>query len=538
MGKKLNLKWVAEAIGDNYKKWNKGDIILLQSQTGTGKTWFIKNVLIDYIEDFEKVLLVCNRTNLKRQLKNDLLKKYGLEVPETIEELDKITTIENIVITSYHAIQYSVFDRNYGLGKSDLSNFDYIILDECHYILTDGSFNNQTRFAYEELIRTYHKNSIKIFISATMDELIQPIYNHLNKLLGYKPNVFEYSTGVDYSYINTSYFKNIKDIIATIQNDKSDDKWLIFVSNINDAGKIKEAIGDDCSIIKSGTTEKENDELSSIINNSRFEKKVLVTTKALDNGINIDDKQVKHIVIMAWDRTTFIQMLGRKRIDIEDAQTVNLYISTRYKKSFLKKIFEYDKKKKEIELYRTDRNLFNRKYDNDLKSIGKLSDLFYKEKEGKSGKWKINPVGNYRLHQDLEFAKYMVEKFKLGGNFVFANEQLSWLGLGHTFCESNLIENVILKKEVEKLEDYLEKLVGQKLFDKEQKELTKKIMGELLTISQDIDYRTKKIKPSTLEKILRDDLSLFYAISGPKRERSKKSENLNQRYITILKLEK
>jgi len=60
---------VADPIGEDYKKWKRRKIILLEAQTGTGKTWFIKNVLIDYLGEHERLLFVCNRTYLKRQLK-------------------------------------------------------------------------------------------------------------------------------------------------------------------------------------------------------------------------------------------------------------------------------------------------------------------------------------------------------------------------------------------------------------------------------------------------------------------------------------
>ena len=99
--KKLDLKWVTDSIGDDYKTWKQGDIVLINAQTGTGKTWFIKNNLIDNaLEDYERLLYVCNRTNLKRQLKKNLLEKYGLEIPKSIEELDKITTIKNITVSA------------------------------------------------------------------------------------------------------------------------------------------------------------------------------------------------------------------------------------------------------------------------------------------------------------------------------------------------------------------------------------------------------------------------------------------------------
>lgn len=260
-GKKLNLKWVAEAIGDDYKKWRSGDIVLLNAQTGTGKTWFIENVLLDYIEDFENILFVSNRTNLKRQIKKDLLEKYDLKIPETLEELDKVTKIHNIVITSYHAIQDTKLDQNYNITdfKGDMDYYKYIILDEAHYILADGSFNNKTRISLDMLIQDYHRQSVKIFMSATMDEIKKPIENYVKKIIGKKPKIHSYTTDIDYSYVNTTnYFRDLDSIIATIKNDTTDDKWLVFVSKIDDAKEIEKELGQDkCTIIKSGTKSEE-----------------------------------------------------------------------------------------------------------------------------------------------------------------------------------------------------------------------------------------------------------------------------------------
>ena len=529
---KLNLKWVADEIGDTYKTWRKGEIVLLNAQTGTGKTHFIKNVLVDHIEDYEKILLVCNRTNLKRQLKRDLLLKYGLDVPESLEDLDKITTIANIIITSYHAIQDSVLDQNYNLTKqkSDLGNFGCIILDEAHFIFTDSSFNNKCRISLEELIRTYHRYTTKIFISATMDEIKIPINNYLEKLLGKKPKVHDYTTGTDYSYVNPKYFRNIKNIIANIKNDTTDDKWLVFVSNFDDADKVEKELGSDiCSIIKSGT---KSEELSSIINNSKFEKKVLVATKTLDNGINIEDEKLKNIVIMAYDKTTFIQMLGRKRIDINNAQTVNLYIHTRYKKSFSHKLLIYNKKQKEVELYQKDKNLFNRKYDNNLKSIGKLNDLFYR---GLDGNFKLNTTGRYRLVKDKKYAEYMVSKFEAEGEFAFVTEQLSWLGLEYTFDESNLTGNIILNEDVIKLEDYLESLLDTKVLEEDQIKLKELLTSEAYKIDRKLLQGTKKMHPDTFNSIMEKTLKLPYKVTATKTSKRVNDKVKKYTYWTIVK---
>ena len=94
MNKRLNIKWVSEVINDDYKNWQKGDSVIIESQTGTGKTYFFTGDektegLVDKINKNEKILYLCNRVNLKRQFKRDLLKKYGMGIPEDINELDK-----------------------------------------------------------------------------------------------------------------------------------------------------------------------------------------------------------------------------------------------------------------------------------------------------------------------------------------------------------------------------------------------------------------------------------------------------------------
>ena len=51
---------------------------------------------------------------------------------------------------------------------------------------------------------------------------------------------------------------------------------------------------------------------------------MLITTKVLDNGVNISDKGVRHIVIPFCDQTEFMQMLGRRRT--AEGERVYLYV--------------------------------------------------------------------------------------------------------------------------------------------------------------------------------------------------------------------
>lgn len=497
--KSLNLEWVSDSIKNDYKNWNKGDTVLISAQTGTGKTHFIKNTLLDNLESHERLLFVCNRTNLKRQLKRDLLRKFKEEVPEKLNDLDEVTTIGNqVTITSYHAISRTILDEVYGINntKSDFSSYDYIVFDECHFIFADGGFNNKTRFVYEKAIQQQYPHIVKIFISATMDEIRDPILRCVDKSknegFGINPTIHEYNTGEDYSYIKPNYFNKIDTIVNLIKNDDSKDKWLVFISDINrDGNKLLEELGEEkCSIIKSGTI---SDELNLIINNSQFNKKVLVCTKAMDNGINLNDPKLKNVVIMAWDKITFIQMLGRKRINIDEPEEVNLYIPTRYKNSFRSKLMNFETKKKEIDLHSENYNEFCRKYDNDLQDFNGLNDIFYKDP--RSERIKVNSVGYKRLFEDIKFAKAMIEKFDLDKKFAFVKEQLSWLGLDDQNCEENMIDDVLVNDELESLEEYLESLLGKQLFNSEQQELKKFITNDFDEMIIKLQGRHKDREP-------------------------------------------
>lgn len=57
----------------------------------------------------------------------------------------------------------------------------------------------------------------------------------------------------------------------------------------------------------------DHEERERIVDNEKFNKDVLVTTKVLDNGINIRDRQVKRVIIDYVNYDSVVQMIGRIR---------------------------------------------------------------------------------------------------------------------------------------------------------------------------------------------------------------------------------
>ncbi|MBZ1243001.1 DEAD/DEAH box helicase family protein, partial [Clostridioides difficile] len=105
---KLNLEWVTDIIGEDYKKWNMEDRhimnnrnnVFIETQTGTGKTKFIIDKIVPLVNQSIRnkrklnLLIVCNRINLKRQVKLELLKS-NLDLYEFDKDIKKICNSDN-----------------------------------------------------------------------------------------------------------------------------------------------------------------------------------------------------------------------------------------------------------------------------------------------------------------------------------------------------------------------------------------------------------------------------------------------------------
>lgn len=554
---KLNLKYVNEVIGEEYKNWKKGDVVKIQAQTGTGKTWFvtggvkkdgsIEKGLIGELPN-SKFLYVCNRIELKRQLKKDLLTKNNLEIPKEVEELDKINTIENITIVSYQTLTEITLNNIYKIENMEIDKFDYIILDECHFFLTDAAFNNKTEAICNELINRYYTHSVRVFMSATMGEIdtfinkkTEEKFNEAKEWIAFgdfKSNkIWEYTTGKDYSYLNINYFKNKKDICTFIKNKiiEKDEKWIVFVKSIVEGKeyvKILKELNVECNFIYANSKDTER---VNIRDKSDFNTKVLITTKVLDNGINLKAEDLKNIIINAYDKTTFIQELGRIRIDIDNPKEVNLYIPKLYKNTFEDKLHFIETKEKQIELFKNDINAFKRKYNNSTKEVA--DDIFYLNTKTE---WCINKIGRTRLLLDKLNVNYIINKFgnkeKKYDEWAFIRIQLEWMGLEEKFSSIVLIEQVVDVEEKEELQSYLNRLVGKRLYKEEQKELNDKILFELVSIDTKVDYRTKMMKVTSMERIIREDLNLNYAITSKVEDKKIKGERIRKPYILINKI--
>ncbi|SEJ54652.1 Helicase conserved C-terminal domain-containing protein [Propionispira arboris] len=175
---------VSEAIGNDWLyKWTPKTPVFISAQTGSGKNYFIENTLVPAILEHnqntsflpEKILILSNRIALGRQTKQRLAEKIDFltdrhdkkYVPELENYSDKgfdnYFDFGNIKICSYQSL----------LGNQDLLNdkYAFVIIDECHFFFSDAKFNHITEHILQT-ITTRFKNSIRIYMSATLDDVI------------------------------------------------------------------------------------------------------------------------------------------------------------------------------------------------------------------------------------------------------------------------------------------------------------------------------------------------------------------------------
>lgn len=59
----ISLNYIADSIGEGYKEWKSGQYIFIKAPTGSGKTYFILNELVDFaVANNRRVLYLVNRS--------------------------------------------------------------------------------------------------------------------------------------------------------------------------------------------------------------------------------------------------------------------------------------------------------------------------------------------------------------------------------------------------------------------------------------------------------------------------------------------
>lgn len=361
---KLNFKFYDEGyVIDKIKEsdiehWSCRQPIIISAPTGSGKNRLIKQTLLQYALNHQRngkkdrILILSNRIALNRQSKY----KFAQKVVEytgdyaCLERLEELYTAEGsdrlcfdfgpVTICSYHQLlERQLLDKRH---------FTYVVCDECHFFTNDATFNPNTDIILKYIIEKC-QSSIRIYMSATIDTVIEPIIreefkyteeaikmeedacrkycndpiHRMNMRMG---NNLPYFMNIDsitetranmllnqfkkdhcftinlyymhrtYSQINNIYqFSSMNEMTNIILKDKDNShKWLCFVSDIKTGERMMADINRQGSKHATFISRKSVDEsevikkvYDDLIANEYFRDDVIISTSILDNGINI-----------------------------------------------------------------------------------------------------------------------------------------------------------------------------------------------------------------------------------------------------------
>ena len=482
---------------EDVKKWKAGRTILISAPMGTGKSYFCKNVLYEFVKESKgKILMLIHRANCVEQF------KYEIEADGKSDVIDVVT---------YQSLEYG---RLHNTNKQiDLSKYMYIVSDEFHYFFNDSSFNNKTAVSFQMIMN--NKSAVHVFMSATGEHMIRYMKKYI-KDNGLE-DAIEYEVPFDFSFIKTLTFFHKDETMEEFLKIgiEKGDKGIFFIQSAEKAYKLYSKYKEYCVFNCSANNGKyyefvDQEKIKDILINQRFEEQFLITTSCFDAGINIIDKEVKHIVIDIVDIGSLIQCMGRKRIqDEEDNIYVYIKVINNQKLAGLKRSMEQKVQMADYYIkngYSVEKLIEKYPMQNDVNNI-LYDDLMYDE-QGEviqnSYTKTVNEPMYFKKKEDIADYSIMLETY---GKFGYCKYLAATFGFidndtgGYTYRMIN---------EEYELEKYLRRMVDNEevlLQLKDRKELIKKIDarqdGKLLkkaaTLNQvleerGLDYRIKEFE--------------------------------------------
>ena len=294
MKKRINNKTISNLITlDDIGSWGSDEIVTISAQTGTGKSYFIKNVLYDIANRYnEKILFLLHRTNCVDQFKAEI-------------ERDRKTDV--IDIRTYQIIE----SRDFYFGP-----YKYIVCDEFHYFLGDALFSCSTDISLNQILDL--QNKVKIFMSGTGEDAKRYINDEK------KIKTTDYSLPKDYSYIKElTYFYSDDDVEEIIDDFvKRGEKGIVFIQSAVKAFNLYNKYK--CiSLFNCGKSDKhykhvDQAKIRNMLRDEKFKEQILFTTSCLDAGVNIKDPKLVNVICDIQDTGSMIQCIGRKRVEYTD----------------------------------------------------------------------------------------------------------------------------------------------------------------------------------------------------------------------------
>lgn len=505
-----------ERVSDNITKedilsWQK-DVVIIKAPTGSGKSYFVKNSIYKVAkQNNKKILFLIHRSNCKNQ--------FEMEIAESGS--DDVIDIKTYQILEARKHKYK---KNF-----DFSSYQYIVCDEFHYFMGDAAFNKTTDISLNMILKQTH--TTRIFMSATGDF----VKEYINKVKKIKS--IDYELNITYEYISSLKFFNKDESMELFMEEaiKNKDKAIFFIQSAKKAYELYFKYKDYCLFNCSKSNESgfykyvDNNKITEMLKNERFEEQILITTSCLDAGVNIIDTDLKHIVVDIEDIGSLIQCIGRKRIQSKD-DTFHLYVKGISNKQLGGKITNLNNRIKMAD-YLDEHTVkeyiekYSRTYD--------ANNIVYDDvvEEADKGTKVINELMYFKCKNDLKIINMMLKRYGDFGYYKYIATTLGFFDKDYGRYTYQIIEEDFKNTQLER---YLDKLKGKALWKDAQDELI-----------QFIGLKDKKYRLQTsvnqLNSYLESNEIPYKIISKEDRRKLKNGKRNNyfgKRYWIITKIKK
>lgn len=337
----MDTEKVVDELEAPFRGWNCGHPVLITAHTGTGKSTFVVDRLLPFVEEQGgRLLIVSNRVALNTQYKVQILKKRNHPAlkrltPLGIREETEFDSLP-VMFCSYQGLP--------ALLKQEKRRFSHAVFDEAHFFCSDSLFARDTGWLLSKIPAKFH-DAVRIYMTATpwaVENMIAEEEQNLKPALPERLGIANYGPvdlsprqllsyrfpAVKRNYKLHALSAAVRDdpcqaLLNLIKESPEEEKWLIFIDTRVHGQRLAKLLGnaDADYLDAAGKTGPVWDELTT---KERFPKRILVTTPVADCGINITDSAVRNVVIFSVEHAQFIQELGRKRLNRDEQ--INLYV--------------------------------------------------------------------------------------------------------------------------------------------------------------------------------------------------------------------
>lgn len=481
----MQKRYIQEVIKQDFTTWNNEHVVI-SSGTNTGKTTFIINTLIPYAqEQGKRVLYLVNRKYLNEALR------------------ERIAQYPNATLRTYQSIEEMIRRRK------AVDFYDFIVCDECHYFLVDSVYNRYTDLSLNWLMN--QNNNVVVWMSATANMLYTQFY-----LSGSVKQERVYRITQEYDHVANIYFyyKNqLTNVIDDIIKNSDDEKIIVFVNAIDRLKEMHDYYKDTACYLCSKTREKD-DSLSFVdfgcVQNNTFEKRILFCTKSLDNGIDLKDTKIKHVMSEIADVACAMQAIGRKR-PIADDDNYNLYFRSYGNRGLTQFLKAMREQLTPVDQYMQDTAAFldAHRYDRDLLARNKVMFVDFSDLQPQI---RINNNIRKKFYMDMKTYERMIAEGYKETLLKFFESDVS----------GKVQELKINKRKTDLFLDYLRSIQGTKLFKPGQKELKEKF--------KTVGLHDRSMGINTLNGKLKDCEYKYKIVSA----QETKGTNRNKRYWCVV----